>query len=692
MTTLFRGGVSDWIRGSQSVLHEWRMLFQSMMQTLAAGIVILCTAVIAGGVLKLAPQERHTMVVYSHAVFNKMVLSDPTRNVTYTDEEGQKWIIESARFLDSQLVEDATKNLLIGGAQGFKYGLALFLVIVILLATYFYFIGRSQSKESYIRGARMGSPRDLMRATRSFGKRGVLKLGGVHLPANFEPQHSLFIGAPGTGKTQSIMRLLEGVRAAGQRAIVYDVNGAYAEKFYRPDKDVILNPLDARSPSWRVWNEVRFEEDYAKLAGSLIPDEPVPDSFWPNAAKALFAAAVKKIHETATKENRAPLNKELVHLIMESTNAEFTAFMKQTKVAPIADEKSTRMGLSVRQTLSNELVGLSVLRDFGPQFSIRSFIEEEDHDSWLFITSKNDQLEQLRPLISMWVDTAAATVLSLCENPKRRLWLVFDELTSLQRLPALQGMMAQARKFGGCVALGFQSFAQLCEVYRREGAEAVTGNCSTWAIMRANDRMTAEWASQALGKIEQQEANEGMSVGQHEMRDGRTLQQARVERQLVLPSEIRGLVDLEMLLAPGRGLPVVRQKITYRKFDNNEPSFIQSERLDEDRARLFKPIEGSDRAGFGSIFAEGETTPSSAGDDEHFQYSQKSIEDDSAQHNKTAEGENHLEDAFDLANTQKPGVMAEDRRAVEAAWNYFEEQQAIARKQREEDHLTEAAE
>ncbi|MEO1280180.1 MAG: type IV secretion system DNA-binding domain-containing protein [Pseudomonadota bacterium] len=692
MTTLFRGGLSDWIRGSQSVLHEWRMLFQSLVQTLAAGFVILCFAVVAGGWLKLEPQERHTMFVYSHAVFNKMVLSDPTRNVTYTDAEGQKWIIESARFLDSQLVEDATKNLLIGAAQGFKYGLAMFLVIVIFLGAYFYFTGRNQSKEAYIRGARLGSAGELNRATRRFGKRGVFKLGGVHLPADFEPQHSLFIGASGTGKTQSIMRLLEGVRAAGQRAIVYDVNGAYAEKFYRSGKDVILNPLDARSPSWRVWNEVRSEEDYTKLAGSLIPDEPVPDTFWPNAAKALFAAAVKKLHETATKDKRSPLNKELVHLIMESTNAEFTAFMKESKVAPIADENSTRMGLSVRQTLSNELVGFSVLSDFGSQFSIRSFIEDEDHDSWLFITSKNDQLEQLRPLISLWVDTAVATVLSLSENPGRRLWLVFDELTSLQRLPALQGMMAQARKFGGCVALGFQSFAQLCEVYRKEGAEAVTGNCSTWAIMRANDRMTAEWASQALGKTEQQEANEGMSVGQHEMRDGRTLQQQRVERQLVLPSEIRGLDNLEMFLAPGRGLPVVRQKIAYRKFDETADTFVERVRFDEDRARLFKPVEGGDRAGFGAIFPDGAAIPCKCGDGAHTQCPHDGAKEDCPHRNAASPAVEHPEDAFDRENAQKPGVTPEDRSDVEAAWRYHKEQQAKAKAAREEDPAQKAAE
>ncbi len=264
MTTLFKGGVSDWIRGSQSVLHEWRMLFQSMWQTLAAGFVILCCAVLIGGYLNLSPQERHVMAVYMQAGANKMILSDPTKEVIYTDEEGTQWAVTSSNFLQSKLVADAIASVLVGAAHGFRYGFGVFLLIVILLGGYFYMRGREQSQEAYIRGARIGTTRELNKLLARHGEGGVLELGDVRLPRSFETQHCLFIGASGTGKTQSILRLLEGIRAAGQRAIIYDVNGSYAEKFFRPDKDIILNPLDARSPSWRI-GAVTYGYDEAGL-------------------------------------------------------------------------------------------------------------------------------------------------------------------------------------------------------------------------------------------------------------------------------------------------------------------------------------------------------------------------------------------------------------------------------------------
>lgn len=182
MTTLFKGGVSDWIRGSQSVLHEWRMLFQSMWQTIAAGFVILCCAVVIGGYLNLSDQQRHVMAVYTKAIANKMILSDPTKEVIYTDEDGTQWAVTSAKFLQSQLVDDAIRAVLLGAAHGFRYGFGIFLVIIILLGGYFYMRGREQSREAYIRGARIGTTQELAKALTRHGKPGVLELGEVHLP------------------------------------------------------------------------------------------------------------------------------------------------------------------------------------------------------------------------------------------------------------------------------------------------------------------------------------------------------------------------------------------------------------------------------------------------------------------------------------------------------------------------------
>lgn len=576
MSTLFRGGLSDWIRGAQSIIHEWRMLSQSLMQTFVVGFLILLLSTGYFSWAEMTGQERHTMRVYVQAGFNIAVLSDPTRHVHYTDETGQIWLVRSDKFSDSQMVEDASRAMFRGGVVGAAWGLGAMGAIILTLILIFYFTGRRQSKERYVRGAKTGEVKALAQAllAEESGP-GVARVGDVTLPRSFEPQHALFMGASGTGKTQAISRVLEGVRQAGQRAVVYDVNGAFVEKFYRPDVDIILNPLDVRSPGWNIWAEVRAGTDFNRLAESLLPEKATAEPFWIYAARTVFQSVAAKLDAEAKSAAAFPANDDLVDLVSRVGVKELIAYCRGTDAAAIIDGEGDRMTASVRATLAAYMGGFSILDDEAPLFSIRNFITDERHDGWLFITSKNDQLSALRGLITLWVDTAVSTLLSLEENPDRRIWGFFDELTTLNKLSALEAMMSQSRKFGGCAALGFQSFAQLVDVYGAQGAEAIAGNCSTWFLFRPNDPFTAKWCSESLGKSEKDEAQEGLSVGRHEMRDGRTLQKQRVERAAVMPSELRNLKNLEFYLSLGRGYPIVKQQMQYRRFPRIAENFIE---------------------------------------------------------------------------------------------------------------------
>src|SRR3546814_20392258 len=123
----------------------------------------------------------------------------------------------------------------------------------------------------------------------------------------------------------------------------------------------------------------------------------------------------------------------------------------------------------------------------------------------------------------------------------RRLYCVIDELPTLQRLPSLGDFLARARKYGGCGILGFQSYPQLEATYGIQDAAAITGYCSTWVALRANDTPTAKHVSENLGQVEQVEANEGMSYGVNDMRDGVNLSRMQVTRPLVMHTEVTTL-------------------------------------------------------------------------------------------------------------------------------------------------------
>lgn len=77
---------------------------------------------------------------------------------------------------------------------------------------------------------------------------------------------------------------------------------------------------------------------------------------------------------------------------------------------------------------------------------------------------------------------------------------MLEELPTLQRLPSLSDFLARARKYGGCGILGFQSYPQLETMDGSKDAAAITGYCSTWIALRANDTPTAKHVSENLDR------------------------------------------------------------------------------------------------------------------------------------------------------------------------------------------------
>ncbi|WP_218277923.1 type IV secretion system DNA-binding domain-containing protein, partial [Pseudomonas sp. FW306-2-11AD] len=72
-----------------------------------------------------------------------------------------------------------------------------------------------------------------------------------------------------------------------------------------------------------------------------------------------------------------------------------------------------------------------------------------------------NQIAALRGLISCWMNLAIMETLSLTPSSERRIWFHVDELDALGRIEGLKDAQARLRKFGGRIAIGFQSFAQV---------------------------------------------------------------------------------------------------------------------------------------------------------------------------------------------------------------------------------------
>ena len=260
--------------------------------------------------------------------------------------------------------------------------------------------------------------------------------------------------------------------------------------------------------------------------------------------------------------------------------SELFALVKGTEAAPAIDPAAEKMAIGVRATVSTKIRAWAYLPDPGPDekpFSVRRFIEDEANDAWLFLTSRKDQHAFLRPLLSLWCDQAAASILSLPPDLKRRFWVVMDEVASLQELPALTpdgGLLTMSRKHGGATILGLQDIGQLRRLYGVYGAQSISGSCLTRLMLRGVEHATAEWAAQSLGEQEVNEATESISMSPHDSRDAVNLQRRVVRRPIVLPSEIMNLPKLEGYLKLPGGYPVTKVTLHIRERNELAPIYV----------------------------------------------------------------------------------------------------------------------
>lgn len=380
--------------------------------------------------------------------------------------------------------------------------------------------------------------------------------GGVAMPKSLEPYHVLMAGSTGTGKTTLLTEALHTIIPRGDRCVVCDPNGHHLSMFWQPG-DRVLNPFDKRSPGWSIFNEIRRDYDYDRLATSVVPTAHGPDAQWHHYAQVLLAASLRALMLKGEGNTAA-----LMQWATVTPKDELAALLAGTPAAGLFDTDAAKALASTRFILTSYLAAHKYMPP--GDFSLRQWLESGTGN--LFITWREDMQVALMPLVSCWVDVLANAVLSLPADPERRLWLVLDELGGLGRLNSLEASLTRGRKHGLCVVAGLQSTAQLDRLYGREGA-VVLRSCFRNLIalgIAKSDPDTSDMLSRALGEREVERSQAGRSQGPQGITQSETLQ--RSTERIVMASEISELPDLTAYVAlagdqPTRLVKVVPQHL-----------------------------------------------------------------------------------------------------------------------------------
>ncbi|MFY7941246.1 MAG: type IV secretion system DNA-binding domain-containing protein [Burkholderiaceae bacterium] len=504
----------------------------------------------------------------------KVATDEPSERVDFNinvNGEEKKYSIPSVVFLQKTAGEwaDIKVKLWVVGAVSIFSGLGIFFLTNWAWQRF----GRGVGVDEVVRGTQLADVNDVKAEMQKNGKAGKVHFAGVPLEAGKEVLNMMVSGAIGTGKSVAISEALSDIRQSGMKAFVFDPTGEYIQRFYRPGVDVILNPFDERSPLWRPWNEVRMPYDYANLAESFIPVTNPKEKFWEEGAQAVLEDVMSRL----AKEGRAT-NRNLVEVVNLLSLAEIQQLVRALPGAVYMDPEAGKTSLGIRMNVVKAAKALRFMGDGEGQFSVRGWVEAGG-DGWLFLSTREDMLVVMRPLLTAWFDTALRAVMTLPPDRNRLIWNVMDELASLNKIPTLKEATTRARKYGLASILGYQNIAQLREIYGFNDAQTIVSSCQSTLTLRVPDHQTAEFIAKNLGSQEIYERDENISFGAASANDGVSITTKRVDKALVMTSEIQGLPDLMGYMRLAGRNDVMKVQLSYREYPSVAEPFVMKEVL-----------------------------------------------------------------------------------------------------------------
>ena len=447
-------------------------------------------------------------------------------------------------------------------------GIYLFYPFVI---RYFGRRARRQSEPKYVRGARLIHHRDFKKRI----GRGDLPFGAFRLPRDEEIKHVFCIGRPGTGKTVLLSQIVERLRERNEKAVIYDFKGDYVSKFFGAKRDLIINPLDVRCIGWSVFNEIKTILDVNSVSQSLIPPVYSGESFWSEAARAVFAGILHYCWQSNLRSNRDIWNGvtapgKSIHDWLENTTG-------GERGLRFIEDASSKQALSVFSTMMQYTSAFEFMARNDGAFSITEWLSDRT-PGFIFVVNRSDVKDTLKPILSLFIDLLGKKLLAMPDDLTRRIFFILDEFGTLQRLSSIKDLLIASRSKGGACLLGIQDMGQLNKIYTEQAANTVVNACGTSVMFSVADPETADYLSRKIGDTEFEVTEESYSAGIKDGRDGVSWAKRNKTERLLLTSQLMNLPDLHAYVKIPNIPEITETTLTYKSYPaKTEPFLIRSD-------------------------------------------------------------------------------------------------------------------
>jgi hypothetical protein len=398
-----------------------------------------------------------------------------------------------------------------------------------------------------------------------------------------EAQGALILGDIGSGKSQILHQFLRQVGSRSEEAaVVYDPACEFAKAHYDPRRgDVILNPLDARSPYWSLTFEQKYRTDYQTFAEIFFPGRKAEkmqpsELFFLSASRDIFARLLEF----------EPSPEQLIAWL--STPEEIDRMTTGTELYSYIDPKAPNQRGGVLGSLARVGKTLRILpkmQECEFDFSLTRWAEERR--GWIFLTSTKETEEQLRPIYAAWLDLLMRRLMSADESWGRvhPVKLFVDEVHTLEYLPTLYKASTEGRKFGLHLFQGTQNKHQYDDHYGQAAPTMLS--CPRYTILlRCKEPDSAAWLSKLIGEEEIEKPRTGVTAAVGDQgRDSINYSSQTERRAVVSREEIANLPDLAGFWKYGE--LAVPFRFEFRPWKKRAEGFIARESL----ALIKAPVE-----------------------------------------------------------------------------------------------------
>lgn len=365
----------------------------------------------------------------------------------------------------------------------------------------------------------------------------------IKIPRADETEHIMLLGDPGTGKSQTIHHFLLQIaaRQPAEAVVIYDPACEFVKRHYSEQRgDVILNPVDKRSPYWSPAVELESLPDKKLLAESFLPGKPDANQastsgFFLKAARAIFGRMLA-LRPTPAQMIEWLRSEDAIDMVVAGT--------EQAHLIP-KNAHGQRAGvLGVLSELGEILRYLPERHECEFEISLSEWARRRR--GWIFITSRTDMREALRPLQAAFINVLMKRLMSVSPEWGQRhpCWLIVDEVHSLHRLPALYETETEGRKYGLKLIQGTQGKTQYEEYYDRL-SKAMLAAPKLKLFFRCGEPESARWISDTIGEYEVEKPRIGTTASVEDRgRDALNYSTTTEYRQAISKEEIMALPDL----------------------------------------------------------------------------------------------------------------------------------------------------